>query len=68
MNDNDLRYEVAKTIYNMYLECHEKATVRQSRLADNMFYYLSDLQKECDFYKNGKIKKPENNIKEIVEG
>ena len=67
MNDNDIRYETVWTIYNMYLECHEKATTRQARLADNMFYYLSDLQKDCDLYKNDKIKRPEDYIKETKE-
>lgn len=67
MNDKDIEFEVARTIYELYLKCHEKATVAQSKLADDIYYYLLETRKGCDLYKDSKIEKPENHIKEIIK-
>lgn len=67
MNDKDIEFEVARTIYELYLKCHEEATIEQSRLADNIYNFILETQKGCDLYKDSKIEKPENHIRKLVK-
>lgn len=69
MTDDDIRFEVAVVYYENYLQVIEKATPKQSELADRYYYYLTDLQRNghLDLYKKYEVWKPENYIKEINE-
>lgn len=72
MNDNDLHFEVALAIYERYLEVIPIATKAQSKLADDIYYYLIDEQKKCDLYKDttkkiNQVPKPENFIHKVID-
>lgn len=71
MNDNDLHFEVALAIYERYLEVIPIATTAQSKLADDIYYYLIDEQKKCDLYNNknkiNEVPRPENFIHKVID-
>lgn len=66
MNDNDFIFEGANAVYVEYLEVIAEATEEQSRLADNIYYFLRELQEKCNLYKNSDIEKPENHIRKVI--
>lgn len=67
MNDKDLQFEVGRVFYEMYLNVIPEATVEQSELADEMYRWLQETQKECDLYRNSAMTKPEDAIHKIIK-